>query len=61
LWIWAPLVSIARVAMGVHYLSDILAGAVVGIVVALVGYPVSLTIFEWMSQKMLPFWGFGLW
>lgn len=61
LWIWAPLVSIARVAMGVHYLSDILAGAVVGIVVALVGYPVSLAIFEWISHKILPFWGFGLW
>lgn len=37
LWIWAPLVSLARVAMGVHYLSDIVAGAVVGILVALVG------------------------
>ena len=31
LWIWAPLVSLARVAMGVHYLSDVVAGAVVGV------------------------------
>ncbi len=31
--VWAPLVALARVAMGVHYLSDILAGAVLGIVV----------------------------
>ena len=31
---WAPLVALARVAMGVHYLSDILGGAVVGAVVA---------------------------
>jgi undecaprenyl-diphosphatase len=27
---WAPLVALARVAMGVHYLSDVLGGAVLG-------------------------------
>ena len=27
LWIWAPLVALARVAMGVHYVSDMVAGA----------------------------------
>lgn len=32
---WAPLVSLARVAMGVHYLSDVLAGIALG---ALVGW-----------------------
>lgn len=61
LWIWAPLVSIARVAMGVHYLSDVLAGAIVGLAATLMGYPLSPAIFEWVSQKMLLFWGFGLW
>lgn len=30
LCLWAPLVCLARVAMGVHYLSDILAGALIG-------------------------------
>jgi membrane-associated phospholipid phosphatase len=29
--IWAPLVSLARVAMGVHYLSDVLAGIALGV------------------------------
>lgn len=29
---WAPLVALARVAMGVHYLSDIMAGAACGFV-----------------------------
>jgi undecaprenyl-diphosphatase len=29
--IWAPLVSIARVALGVHFLSDVVAGALIGI------------------------------
>jgi membrane-associated phospholipid phosphatase len=28
--IWAPLVALARAAMGVHYLSDVLAGIVLG-------------------------------
>lgn len=37
LWIWAPLVALARVAMGVHYLSDIVAGALLGVVVGLIG------------------------
>lgn len=28
--VWAPLVTLARVAMGVHYLSDVVAGALLG-------------------------------
>jgi undecaprenyl-diphosphatase len=32
LGIWAPLVILARVIMGVHYLSDVIAGALIGIV-----------------------------
>ena len=30
LCIWAPLVALARVAMGLHYLSDVVAGALLG-------------------------------
>ena len=33
LWIWAPLVALARVAMGVHYVSDIVAGMLLGLLV----------------------------
>ncbi len=33
--LWAPLVVLARVAMGVHYLSDVLAGAALGAVLGL--------------------------
>jgi len=40
LTLWAPLVALARVAMGVHYLSDIAAGALfgagIGLILALV-------------------------
>jgi membrane-associated phospholipid phosphatase len=35
LLLWAPLVSLARVIMGVHYLSDIFAGMAVGALVGL--------------------------
>lgn len=35
LLIWAPLVILARVAMGVHYLSDVIAGAIIGALVGL--------------------------
>ena len=30
LCLWAPLVALARVAMGLHYLSDVVAGAMLG-------------------------------
>ena len=33
--IWAPLVTLSRVAMDLHYLSDALAGAVLGIAVGI--------------------------
>ena len=33
LTVWAPLVILARVAMGLHYVSDVLAGALFGILV----------------------------
>jgi membrane-associated phospholipid phosphatase len=57
LWVWAPLVSLARVAMGVHYVSDIVAGAVVGVVVAIIGVEVSGPIFQWIGALIsLPLW-----
>jgi membrane-associated phospholipid phosphatase len=33
--VWAPLVVLARVAMGVHFISDVLAGALLGLVIGL--------------------------
>ena len=36
LLVWAPLVGIARVAMGVHYFSDVLVGMVLGLVMGAV-------------------------
>ncbi len=39
LWIWAPLVALSRVAMGVHYVSDIIGGFLLGILSGLVILP----------------------
>ncbi len=33
---WAPLVGLARIAMGLHYLSDVLAGLLLGTIIGLV-------------------------
>ena len=57
LWIWAPLVGLARVAMGVHYLSDVVAGTLLGILVALICLQIYLPLFNWVFKLL----GFSLW
>jgi membrane-associated phospholipid phosphatase len=57
LWIWAPLVAFARVAMGVHYLSDIVAGALFGTLVAFIGLQIYEPLFQWAFNLL----GFSLW
>lgn len=42
LTLWAPLVSIARVALGVHFLSDVIVGALIGIGAGLLASPLTL-------------------
>ena len=39
--LWAPLVALARVAMGLHYLSDIVGGALLGLAAALVAVQIA--------------------
>jgi len=46
LLIWAPLVSLARVTMGVHYLSDVLAGFVLGSLIGLAALQIQPWIFS---------------
>ncbi|MBE0672331.1 MAG: phosphatase PAP2 family protein [Anaerolineales bacterium] len=57
LWIWAPLVALARVAMGVHYLSDIVAGALLGIIVGIIGLQIYPPMVDWLVSLT----GFPLW
>lgn len=49
LWIWAPLVALARVAMGVHYMSDVLAGFIVGILMGLFVLQVHQPFLFWLT------------
>jgi len=42
--LWAPLVILARVAMGVHYLSDVLVGSMLGMLMGLVVLTIPLPI-----------------
>jgi undecaprenyl-diphosphatase len=43
--IWGPLVGVARVAMGVHYVSDVVVGWVIGVIAGIaIPYSVSLLI-----------------
>ena len=57
LWIWAPLVALARVSMGVHYLSDVVAGAVLGVIVALIGLQIYQPMINWLTMLI----GYPLW
>lgn len=46
LLVWAPLVCLARVATGVHYVSDVVAGAVLGVAAGWVIYLVQLVFIS---------------
>ena len=57
LWVWAPLVSVARVAMGVHYLSDIAAGMITGIIIGIVILQIQAPVLvSLMSFLQLSLW-----
>jgi undecaprenyl-diphosphatase len=57
LWVWAPLVALARVAMGVHYVSDIVAGAIVGVAFAWFFLQIHQPMFMWVTGLL----GFPMW
>jgi undecaprenyl-diphosphatase len=57
LWIWAPLVSLARVAMGVHYLSDVLAGLLVGVIIGALALQIHQPFLLWLAALVrFPLW-----
>jgi len=45
--IWAPLVALGRVAMGVHYLSDIVVGGLLGILGGWIGFAIYPAVYAW--------------
>lgn len=57
LWAWAPLVTLARVVMGLHYLSDVVAGAVLGLAAAFAW----LEIYQPLAARISTWLNFPLW
>jgi len=55
--LWAPLVALGRVAMGVHYFSDILVGALLGILGGWIGF----AIYPLIYARFVEWTGFALW
>ncbi len=47
---WAAIVALSRPAVGVHYPSDILGGALIGVCVALA----LITLWTWTARKFFP-------
>lgn len=47
LTLWAPLMSVARVSLGVHYLVDILAGWILGLVIAILFIQTAPFFLQW--------------
>lgn len=57
LWVWAPLVSLARVAMGVHYASDIVAGMTFGLLVGVIWLEIYTPLLAWVNTWLwFPLW-----
>jgi undecaprenyl-diphosphatase len=54
--VWAFLVSLARVAMGVHYLSDVVAGAIIGVIVGIIGLQLSPALYNFITRFTGPLW-----
>jgi membrane-associated phospholipid phosphatase len=48
---------LARVAMGVHYVSDVVAGAALGAIVGVIGLQLYPVIFQvWENLTHFPLW-----
>jgi membrane-associated phospholipid phosphatase len=57
LWVWAPVVSLARVAMGVHYFSDVVAGFFVGIILGVAFLQFHQPFLMWLAALIkFPLW-----
>ena len=56
LCLWAPLVALARAAMGVHFLSDVVAGAVLGILVGFLALWLNPEVMAFLQEWLILAW-----
>jgi undecaprenyl-diphosphatase len=54
---WAPLVSLSRVALGVHFLSDVMAGTLIGVVIGAAILATQPWIMRWLWFLFAPLTG----
>ncbi len=50
-FIWAGLISFAQIYVGVHYPLDILAGSLIGILIGLISYKLTMLLSEFIFSK----------
>ncbi len=60
-WIWAPLVSLARVAMGVHFPSDTIGGLILALIVGLLWLHFHEGVLQFLVFISLRYLHFPLW
>ena len=53
-FLWAPWVGLSRVALGIHYLSDVIVGWIIGAIMGLI----ALACYPWIMQALV--WGYRL-
>jgi undecaprenyl-diphosphatase len=52
--LWAPIAALSRVIMGVHYLSDIIAGIFIGILFGFLTLAMTSLLYEWLPFLFVP-------
>ncbi len=53
IYIWALILSYSRIYLGVHFISDVLAGAIVGVIIAVLIYSILRFYMKKTGQKLL--------
>ncbi len=61
LWIWAFLVSLSRVSMGVHFISDTVGGLLLAIIVGMLWLHFHEGVLQWLVFLSLRYPHFPLW
>ncbi len=60
-WIWAPLIALSRVSMGVHFLSDTIGGLLLGVIVGLLWLHFHEGVLQLLLSLTLHFLHVPLW